>query len=160
MTELLIEARDVSEAAASLGKKKVEARKAKAIRARYDEILDNAFSLLPAGPPPRRRHQGGWLITQREAWNLATRLRTGASDVLRLLDDTAVPLTNNSAERSLRMVKLHDKISGSFRSKSGAEEFLAVRSYIQTAAQNGENRLEVLRQLFTTGPWIPAVCRT
>jgi hypothetical protein len=92
---------------------------------------------------------------------LAIRLKNGADDVLRLLDDTTVPLTNNAAERSLRMVKLwDDKISGTFRSKKGAEDFATIRSYIQTAAQNGENRLDVLRQLFTGRPWIPAVCRT
>jgi len=160
MTELLLSARDASEQAGAAGKKKVPSREAAAIRLRYDEILGEAFSLLPPGPLPRRRHRGGWLIAEREAWNLATRLKNGADDVLRLLDDTAVPLTNNAAERSLRMVKIHDKISGTFRSKAGAEDFATIRSYLQTAAQNGENRLEVLRKLFTTGPWIPAVCRT
>jgi transposase len=160
MTKLLLSARDASEAAADAGKKKVPARKATRIRLRYHEILDEAFSLLPPGPPPRLRHRGGWLIVEREAWNLATRLESGVDDVLRLLDNTAVPLTNNAAERSLRMVKLHDKISGTFRSNDGARDFATIRSYIQTAAQNGENRLEVLRQLFTVGPWLPAACRT
>lgn len=160
MTKLLLDARDASEDAAAAGKRKVPTRKAAQIRLRYHGILDEAFSLLPAGPPPRRRHSGGWFIVEREAWNLASRLKNGADDVLRLLDDTAVPLTNNAAERSLRMVKLHDKISGTFRSADGARDFATIRSYIQTAAQNGENRLEVLRQLFTGRPWIPAVCRT
>jgi transposase len=54
------------------------------------------------------------------------------------------------------MVKLHDKISGPFRSLVGAEAFAAGRSYLQTAAKHGENLLGVLRQLFTTGPWLPA----
>jgi len=38
---------------------------------------------------------------------------------------------------------------------NGAQAFADVRSYIQTAAAHGENRLEVLRQLFTDGPWLP-----
>jgi transposase len=160
MTRLLLSARDAAEAAAAAGNRKVPTPKAARIRLRYHEILDEAFSLVPPGPPPRRRHRGGWFIVEREAWNLATRLKTGADDVLRLLDNTAVPLTNNAAERSLRMVKLHDKISGTFASKDGARAFATIRSYLQTAAQNGENRLEVLRQLFTGGPWLPAVCRT
>jgi hypothetical protein len=63
---------------------------------------------------------------------------------------------NNVAERALRMVKLHDKISGPFASLSGAEAFAAVRSYLQTAANHNENLLGVLRQLFTTGAWFPA----
>jgi integrase len=106
MTKLLLEARDASEDAAAAGKEKVPARKATRIRLRYHEILDEAFSLLPPGPPPRLRHRGGWFIVEREAWNLASRLKTAADDVLRLLDDTAVPLTNNAAERSLPLAAL------------------------------------------------------
>ena len=83
------------------------------------------------------------------------RLRDDIDQVLRFIDDTAVPFTNNIAERSLRMVKLHDKISGTFRSEAGAQSFITVRSYIQTAAAHGLNRLEALHQLFTTGPWLP-----
>jgi transposase len=160
MTELLLQAADAAEAAASAGRRRVHSRSAAVIRLHYHEILERAFALLPPGPPPRRRHRGGWSICEREAWNLASRLREGADDVLRLLDDTMVPLTNNAAERSLRMVKLHDKISGTFRSEEGARAFATIRSYLQTAAKNGKNRLEVLRQLFTTGPWLPALSRT
>lgn len=160
MTELLLAAAAAAEAAATAGRRKVHARTAAQIRLHYHEILEDAFGLLPPGPPPRRRHCGGWSTCEREAWNLAFRLKNGADDVLRLLDDTAVPLTNNAAERSLRMVKLHDKISGSFRSEDGARSFATIRSYLQTATLHGRNRLEVLRELFTTGPWLPAVSRT
>jgi transposase len=160
MTATLLMAKAASEEAADAGKARVPASKAREIRRRYDECLDHAFSLLPDGPPPRRRHRGGWSIYERQAWNLATRMRARRDDVLRLLVDTAIPFDNNAAERSLRMVKLHDKISGTFRSEDGARAFVTVRSYLQTAALNGKNRLEVLRQLFTTGPWLPAVSRT
>lgn len=83
-------------------------------------------------------------------------MREHAPDVLRLLHNTAVPLDNNAAERSLRMVKLHDKISGSFRSDDGAQAFATIRSYLQTAALHGESRLGVLRRQFVEGPWLPA----
>jgi transposase len=82
-------------------------------------------------------------------------MRQDASDVLRLLDDTRIPFDNNTAERSLRMVQLHDKISGTFHSLAGAEAFATVRSYLQTAANHGQNLLDVLAQLFTDGPWMP-----
>ena len=127
---------------------------------RYHDALDVAFALLPEGDKPKRRYTGGWSTTQRAAWNLATRMRAHAPDVLRLLQNTAVPMDNNVAERSLRMVKLHDKISGSFRSDEGAQAFATIRSYLQTAALNGESRLAVLRQLFVDGPWLPAAGAT
>ncbi|HUP70675.1 MAG TPA: IS66 family transposase [Acidimicrobiales bacterium] len=156
MTEILLAAKAASETAAGGGHPKVSVATAFGLRARYHATLDDAFALLPPGPPPRRRHKGGFDIHQRKAWNLASRLRGDADQVLRLLDDTRVPFDNNTAERALRMVKLHDKISGTFRSDAGAEAFATIRSYIQTAALDGHNRLDVLRQLFKTGAWLPA----
>ena len=59
------------------------------------------------------------------------------------------------AERALRMVKIHDKISGTFRSNDHLQAFVTIRSYLQTANKHGINLLNALQQLFTTGPWIP-----
>jgi transposase len=159
MIEILIAVKGASETAADLGRPKVAPAKAKALRHRYQLVLDQAFATLPEGPKPRRRGEGGWSEAERKAWNLATRLRTQADQVLRSLDNTRVPFENNAAERSLRMVKLHDKISGLFRSAGGAEAFATIRSYLQSAALNGVNRLDALRLIFTTGPWMPAASR-
>jgi transposase len=155
MIAVLLDAKTASETAAAAGQATVDRRTARAIRRRYQACLDKAFAVLPDSPPPRRRHQGGWTIYQRAAWNLASRMRDDADQVLRLLDDTAVPFDNNIAERSLRMIKLHDKISGTFHSLAGADAFATIRSYLQTAANHGENLFGVLTQLFTDGPWIP-----
>jgi len=155
MTDILLAATKASEAAAGEGRPKVRPSTAAGLRRRYQSCLDDAFALLPPGPLPRRRHEGGFDVHQRAAFNLATRMREDEDQVLRLLDDTRVPLDNNIAERSLRMVKLHDKISGTFRSEDGATAFVTIRSYIQSAALNGHNRLDALHQLFTTGPWLP-----
>ncbi len=54
------------------------------------------------------------------------------------------------------MAKLQQKISGTFQSDHGAEDFARIRSYLQTAAKQNQNLLDVLAQLFTTGPWLPA----
>lgn len=155
MAGILCAARDASAAAADTGLGSVPADIAAKIIADYRATLEVAFALLPAGTPPRRRHRGGWNHAQRKAFNLATRLRTGEDQVLRLLADTRVPFTNNHAERSLRMVKIHDKVSGTFQSPQGAARFAAVRSYLQTADAHGHDLLDACRQLFTTGPWIP-----
>ena len=155
MSQILLEAKRHAETAAEAEQAKVPARQAARIRRRYDQTIDVALSLLPLGSPPPRRHTGGWSVSQREAWNLATRLRRDKQQVLRLLNDTRVPLDNNQAERDLRMVKLHDKISGTFRSTAGAQAYAGIRSYVQTAAKHGLNQLAALEQLFTTGPWLP-----
>ena len=50
-----------------------------------------------------------------------------AEQVLALLDDLRIPFTNNLAERDLRRAKVQQKISGTFRSASGATAFCRIR---------------------------------
>jgi len=157
MASVLLDAKAAAETARDVGAAKVGAWTAADLRRRYRQSLEAAFSALPPGPPPRRRNRGGWWGYQRDAWNLAVRFRDNEADILRFLTDARLPFDNNEAERALRMVKLQQKISGTFRSPEGARAFAACRSYIQTAAKNGQNLLEVLRRLFTTGPWLPAL---
>jgi transposase len=51
------------------------------------------------------------------------------------------------------MVKIHQKISGCFRSYQGAQAFCATWSYISTARKNGANPLGVLVSAFRGRPW-------
>ena len=158
MHQVLLDAKASSEEAAAAGRPAVVACIADPIRSRYRTALNHAFAGLPPGPPPSRRHTGGWSPAEREAWNLAARMKRHEDQVLRLLDDTRVPFTNNEAERSVRMAKLHDKISGHFRSVAHAEAFLTVRSYLQTGAKHGHNALRLLTDLWTPkGAWLPSV---
>ncbi|MGH7733297.1 MAG: IS66 family transposase, partial [Gemmatimonadales bacterium] len=157
MRDVLIAAKTASERAAAAGQPSVPDDIAGPIRHRYGHTLLFALAGLPHGPPPRRRHRDGWSNIEREAWNLATRMGAAQDQVLRLLVDTRVPFDNNEAERSLRMAKLHDKISGAFRSMTNAGAFMTVRSYLQTGAKQGHNALDLLTLLWTTGAWLPTV---
>jgi hypothetical protein len=58
------------------------------------------------------------------------------------------------------MVKLQRKISGCFRTFSGAKAFCAVRSYLQTARKHGLKALPVLVQLFKGTPCMPPRARS
>lgn len=75
--------------------------------------------------------------------------------VLRYMYDLRVPFDNNQAERDVRMVKVRQKISGSFRTERGARTFCRKRSYISTVRKQGENVLGALEGIFMGKPFIP-----
>ena len=75
--------------------------------------------------------------------------------MLRFTVDFTVPFDNNQGERDIRMVKLQQKISGSWRTKAGADHFCAIRSYVSTMKKHGYDVLAGLRQLFEGKVWLP-----
>jgi transposase len=77
-------------------------------------------------------------------------------DVLRFLDDPAVPFTNNEAERDLRMMKCKQKISGGFRSTQGANQFARIRGFISTTRKQGLNVLGSIQAVFSGNIPMPA----
>ena len=82
----------------------------------------------------------------REAHNLLMRLKKHIADVLRFLSDKDVPFDNNTAERDNRMMKVQQKVSGTFRSKQGAKNFCIIRSYLSTAKKQ---RLSVYKTILS-----------
>ena len=59
-----------------------------------------------------------------------------------------VPFTNNHGENEIRMTKVHQKISGCFRSMEGAKTFCRVRSYLNTCRKHGVTAGEAMTLLF------------
>jgi transposase len=81
--------------------------------------------------------------------------------VLRFTTNFDSPFDNNQAERDVRMVKLQQKISGSWRTLSGARNYTAIRSYISTMKKQDHDVLAGLRLLFEGDVWLPSgVART
>jgi transposase len=65
---------------------------------------------------------------------------------LRFLIDPGVPFTNNLAERDLRMMKVRQKISGCFRTATGAENFATLRTVLSTARKQGWSLIQTLQE--------------
>lgn len=91
-----------------------------------------------------------------EARTLIRRFHRYEDMILRFATDLSVPFTNNVAERAVRPVKVQQRTSGgAWRTLQGLTDFAIVQSYLDTAAKWGLDKLDALRQLFTTGAWLP-----
>ncbi|HZJ05556.1 MAG TPA: transposase, partial [Nocardioidaceae bacterium] len=119
---------------------------------RYRSIIAQGWAAHP--PPPPTGKQGRPKLGP--AGSLVRRLDIYQDDVLRFATDFTVAFDNNQAERDIRMIRLQQKISGGWRTEAGADVFLTVRSYLSTARKHHRKALEVLTELFTGSPWIPA----
>jgi transposase len=106
-------------------------------------------------PPPTERTKERGPIGRTPAANLLRRLDEYREDILRFAHDFTVPFDNNLVERDIRMIKIQQKISGSWRTNTGADRFLAIRAYISTTRKQGHNLLDALTTLASHQPWLP-----
>lgn len=116
-------------------------------RKMYRELLSKAQKECP--PPDKTEHKGKRGRQKRsKARNLLERLILFETETLRFMDDPQVPFTNNQGENDIRMTKVHQKISGCFRSMKGAEIFCRIRGYLSTCKKHGVKASEALDLLF------------
>jgi transposase len=88
--------------------------------------------------------------------NLVDRLRKYQKAFLCFLEDLRVDFDNNLAERDLRMIKVQQKISGTFRSLAGAQAFSRIRGYLSTLRKQGLPLLSSLQATFCGHPVLPS----
>lgn len=67
--------------------------------------------------------------------------------IFNFLDNPAIPSDNNGSERGIRKLKVKQKISGCFRSETGADAFHALHSIADTAWKNGQSPLDAILNL-------------
>ena len=147
--------KDVKHTQASCHRDHLDAENLRRYEARYDEILALGFLANPPPledePPPQKRGRR----KQSPPKNLLDRLQQYKNEVLRFMSDFRVPFDNNQGERDIRMVKVKQNVSGSFRTTSGAEQFCRIRGYISTVRKHGVNVLDALKKAFEGTPFLP-----
>ncbi len=123
------------------------------LKARYDEIVQAG---LDANPLPDKKEPSKRGRPKRtKAQNLLIRLRNYKKDILAFVDDFTVPFDNNLSERDLRMIKIQQKISGTFRSATGGDDFCSIRGYISTIRKQAMNVIHSIYRVFTGNPFVP-----
>ena len=152
MKALLGEMKRTVDTARPQGLLALPAETQQAFKQRYATILAAGFRAnpLPEHTGKRGRPKRG------KARNLLERLREHQEPTLAFLADFAVPFDNNQAERDIRMTKVRQKISGCFRTTTGAERFCRIRGYISTLRKQGIPIFSALGQAITGHPPLPA----
>jgi transposase len=150
----LLEMKAAVEAARLRGEDRLGDAEHRAFHSRYEELLALG---LAANPPPQRRSGQRGRLKQSPALNLLERLAFGQREVLAFLDDFAIPFDNNQAEQDLRMLKVQQKIAGSFRADGGSEAFARIRGYLSSMRKQGVALLAALQTVFTGQPLYPAL---
>jgi transposase len=104
---------------------------------------------LPGQPKKRGRKK------QSRSRNLIDKLKSRQKEVLAFMYDFSVPFDNNLSERDIRMMKLQQKISGTFRTWDGSYIFCRIRSYISTVRKQSMSVIEAIQGAFEGNPFFP-----
>ena len=145
MSCLLLDTKTLVATTIAAGNERLSARHVRELAASYRTVIGMGHEEHPATTGKKTK-----------AHNLLVRLERYQPDVLRFANDFTVPFGNNQAEQDIRMVKLQQKISGCWRTTSGAQRFLTIRSYLSTTRKNGIGALSALDALTAGTPWLPA----
>ena len=125
--------------------------KIKALEKRFNDIVIKGIEENPPSLNPVKQGKRG-RNPKTKARNLLERFIKHKEKILRFLTDLRVPFENNQAERDIRMMKLQQKISGTFRTIQGAEAFCRIRAYISTIRKNGLNVIEAIIEALKGAP--------
>lgn len=140
--ELLLEMKKIKDKAVQAEKSELSYYHLHKFDIKYDSVLQEAFEMNPLPvitEKKRGRKKKGKILA------LITRLSEHKESVCLFSKNFVVPFDNNLAERDIRMVKVKTKVSGCFRTKNGADDFLKIMSYVGTAKKHGINSYVAIR---------------
>lgn len=155
LRKLLLDMRDLTSTARAQGQSTLPPNVIADWTTHYEQLLAQAEALHPRTlAPPGQKKPGK--VKQSAARNLLDRLHSYQGAVLAFLSDLAVDFDNNQAERDVRMIKVQQKVSGTFRSVAGATHFLRIRGYLSTLRKQGISQFSALEATLRGQPPLPS----
>jgi hypothetical protein len=128
MKELLLKMKAATEKCKEAGEKALPSGDNQKFTEEYDRITNLGESENPLREGVRNRSKPRCLLD---------RFINYHTEICRFASDFSVPFDNNQAERDIRNAKVKQKVSGGFRSDTGAEDFGKISSVIGTAVKQG-----------------------
>lgn len=147
MKDLILEAkslRDREDRREPGGRKGIGEKTRHRIQDRYADIILKGYSTNPEPktiPGKRGKPKRG------KALNLLHRLENEYEEIMGFFEYEGIPFDNNQAERDLRMMKIREKISGTFRSDEHTAAFANIRSVISTLKKQGASVLSGIAEM-------------
>jgi len=151
LKELLLEIKQAADAARGQAWVGLSDETKRDFRSRYDVLLAAGLKMNPPPEPTGKRGRP----KRGKAGSLVDRLQEHKGATLAFMDDLTIPFDNNQAERDIRMVKVREKISGCFRTTTGADRFCRIRGYISTLRKQGMPILSALGRAIAGSPPMP-----
>lgn len=152
MKDLLLRIKSDVDAAKAASLTSLDGKEISRLVGRYRTIIANGIAVNPAPiPVPGKRGKP----KDTKSGNLVRRLKAHRSEVLAFMYDFSVGFENNLAERDLRMMKVQQKISGTFRGDDGGDKFCRIRSYVSTARKHCLSALDAIAMAIAGVPFIP-----
>ena len=131
----------------------------RAIKTIYQTIM--LALRLPVGSPERIRVHGtltrrlqdivSLQVTAHDTKKIQTRIQNQQNHLLTALLHDGVPLTNNLAERTIRLMVVTRKISGGSRATEGAQTHAVNMSILQTVTMRNKPLATTLHDLLLQG---------
>ena len=150
LIDLLLEMKQLKEKLISEKRDRASPYCQKKFSLAFDRILAEALALNPV---PKRDPSKKGRPKRGKTGALVDRLILHKDKYLLFFTDFSIPFDNNLAERSFRMFKVKQKVSGCFRTLEGARDFAAIMSYTGTARKRGIPAFQAIKDALLGNPF-------